>query len=229
MVSEASATISAVALSHVVRVTPAIWRPYSGDDVLAEIGSTVSGWRRPATSSSRAADSARLELVERRSQIALGRLEEAAGDPDRVEVVVVARRDAAGAELVDLRARAGEQDRRMRRDHELRARGGRARDDRQQRQRAADRQCRLGLVEDVEPLAREAVGRQGEERLAVRLLVQRRVAVEREVGRERLPAVDEVRDVEEALGAQEVAGARLGRRQDGLESTVEHRARPRGG
>jgi hypothetical protein len=66
----------------------------------------------------------------------------------------------------------------MGRDDELRAGRARARDDRQERERAADRQRGLGLVEDVEALAREAVGRQREERLAVRLLVQRRAAVE---------------------------------------------------
>ena len=96
------------------------------------------------------------------------------------------------------------------------------------RERAGDRQRGLGLVEDVEALAGEAVGGEREERLAVRLLVQLRAAVEREVGRELPVAVDDRGDVEEALGAQEVAVARLGPAvEHRLERAVEHRARDR--
>ena len=87
-------------------------------------------------------------------------------------------------------------------------------DDRgEQRERARDRERRLGLVEQVEAVAAEPVGGEREERLAVRLLVQRHVAVEREVRRELAAAVDEARDVEEALGPQEVAVARLASRE----------------
>jgi hypothetical protein len=70
----------------------------------------------------------------------------------------------------------------MRGDDELRAGTRRAHNDRQQRERAADRQRRLGLVEDVEALAAEAVRGQGEERLAVGLRVQRDAAVDRKSG-----------------------------------------------
>src|SRR3954454_10012101 len=169
--------------------------------------------------------SARPELVERGAQIALRRLEEAAREPDRVEVVVGAARDPGRAELVDLGARAGQQDGRVRRDDELRAGARRPGHDREQRERAADRQGGLRLVEDVQPLAAEAVGAEREERLAVRLLVQRDAAVERDVGGEEVSAIDEVRDVEEALGAQEVAGAGLCRGEDRLERGAEDRPR----
>ncbi len=67
----------------------------------------------------------------------------------------------------------------MRRDDELRTLLGRADDDREQRERAGDRECGLRFVEDEQALTAEAVGRQREERLPVRLLVQRDVAVER--------------------------------------------------
>ena len=80
-------------------------------------------------------------------------------------------------------------------DDELRAGRGGASHDRQQRERSAHRQRGLGLVEHVEARAAEAVRGEPEERLAVRLTVQRDVAGEREVGRERRAAVDELRDL----------------------------------
>src|SRR5215213_9207047 len=111
----------------------------------------------------------------------------------------------------------------MRRDDELRALARRPDGDREQRERSTDRKGRLRLVEDVQPVAAEPVGGERQERLTVRLLVQRNVAVEREVRRERRAAVDEARDVEEALRAQEVAVARLARRQDRLQRAVQRR------
>jgi hypothetical protein len=69
-------------------------------------------------------------------------------------------------------------DRRMSGDDELCARVGGARHDREEGERTRDRERRLGLVEDVDPIAAEAVGGQGEERLAVRLAEQRAAAVD---------------------------------------------------
>jgi hypothetical protein len=57
------------------------------------------------------------------------------------------------------------------RDHELRAAARRAHHDRDERERPGGRERRLGLVEHVEALAAEAVRRERQKRLAVRLLV----------------------------------------------------------
>ena len=79
-------------------------------------------------------------------------------------------------------AGACEQDRRVSRDDELRARASRTNGDCQQSERSADGEGGLGLVEDVQPIAAEPVCGQREEGLAVRLLVQRHLAVERPIG-----------------------------------------------
>ena len=107
------------------------------------------------------------------------------------------------------------------------SRAGGADHDRQEGERAAEREGSLGLVEDIQALAAEAVGGQRKKRLAVGLLVQRDAAVQRQVRRERRAPVDEARDVEEALRAQVVAVARLGRRQDRLQCATHHRVRDR--
>src|SRR3954447_13781999 len=105
-------------------------------------------------------------------EVALRVTQEAAREPHGVEVVVRALAEAVLPELVDAGARTGEQHRRMRGDDELRAVAGRAGDRGQDRQRARHRQRGLGLVEDVQPFAGEAVRGECEERLAVRLLVE---------------------------------------------------------
>jgi SAM-dependent methyltransferase len=112
-------------------------------------------------------------VLQRGPDEAFGCVEEAARQPDRVEVVVGARRDAGIVELVDPRVGTGQQDRGVRRDDELRCRAGGADDDGEQRERSADRQRGLRLVEDVEALTGEPVCGKREEGLAVRLLVQR--------------------------------------------------------
>jgi hypothetical protein len=69
---------------------------------------------------------------------AIGRGEESARQPDRLEVVVLARRDAALVELVDAGFGAGQQDGRVRGDDELRA--GASRPERaEERERALKR------------------------------------------------------------------------------------------
>src|SRR3954468_5536017 len=142
-------------------------------------------------------------------EVALGVAQEAAGQAHGVEVVVGALVEAVVVELVDAGLRAGQQDRRVGGDDELRA-GARGAGDRGQRGQAArDRQRGLGLVEDVEALTGEAVRGERQERLAVRLLVELEAAVERQVGRELALFVHIGGDVEEALGAQEIAVARL--------------------
>ena len=134
--------------------------------------------------------------------------------------------EAVLVELVDAGARAGEQDRRVGGDDELGTALRRARDRGQHGERAGHRERGLGLVEDVEALAGEAVGGEREERLAVRLLVQLHAAVERQVRREGALAVDVGGHVEEALGAQEVAVARLRPAlEHRLELPAEHGAR----
>lgn len=80
--------------------------------------------------------------------------------------------------------------------------------DREQRERAGDRQCRLWLVEQIETVCAESVGGERQERFAMGLLVERDLAEYREVRSEPVAAVDELGDVEEALGSQEVAVSR---------------------
>ena len=65
----------------------------------------------------------------------------------------------------------------MRRDYELRIILHKIIDERQQREQPCRRECCLGLVEYVEPVATEAVLDDREKALAVGLVVQRLAAV----------------------------------------------------
>src|ERR1700733_14310571 len=102
-----------------------------------------------------------------RRQVAFGRGEEPAGQPDRLEVVVIRGADPGLVELVDARVRAGEEDRRVGGDDELGSRPRGADHPRGEGGLACPRQRRLRLVEQVEALAAETVRGEGEKRFAV--------------------------------------------------------------
>src|SRR5436190_10704204 len=106
----------------------------------------------------------------------------AVGEERASEIVLLGVRvrallDPVLREDVDERARIPEQDRRVRRDEELRAPFGQLVYPPHQRELAAHGERRLGLVEDVEPAAEETLEHEREERLAVRLVVQGCLAV----------------------------------------------------
>ena len=97
----------------------------------------------------------------------------------------------------------------------------------QHRELALRRERRLGLVEQVEPVGAEALDEHGEERLAVRLLVQRAAAIARDDRRaERRLAVERLDlagEVEEGLGAQEEVRPRLARAAHEAHDVAERR------
>ena len=78
----------------------------------------------------------------------------------------------------------------------------------QHRELALRRQRRFGFVEDVQAVAAKAIGHQGQERLAMRLLVQGAPTIgidDSTASGFRIEPLDLRRHVEEALGAQEEA------------------------
>src|SRR5581483_221716 len=110
--------------------------------------------------------------------------------------------DPVARQMENRRLGVSHDDRRVRRDEELRAAPPHVLvDEREERELSLRRERGLGLVEDVEPLAAAAIVREREEALAVRLLVERLAAVSAADAQ----VLDLGRDVEEALGAEEVS------------------------
>src|SRR5947209_20397875 len=130
-----------------------------------------AGPRRPCTTRLRA--SVRASVREQPVDESLTRSEEALHELDGLGVVVADLLDATLAAAVDGRLRIGEHYRRVGSDNELRALLDQLVDAPQERQAVLRRQCGLGLIEDVEAVRTEPVQENREERLAVRLLVER--------------------------------------------------------
>jgi hypothetical protein len=81
------------------------------------------------------------------------------------------------AELVDPRLRVGEEDRSVGRDDELAALPHQITHPAQHAHLPERRQRRLGLIEHIQPVATEAMQGKCDERLAMRLLVERSAAI----------------------------------------------------
>src|SRR5438132_4616199 len=109
----------------------------------------------------------------------------------------------------DLRVRVAEEDRRVRRDDELRTLRDEVVDPAHQREIPTEGQSGFGLIEDVQAIWPETVGHKRDERLAVRFLMKGAAV---RVGDRRIAQLFDIgSDVEEALGPEEVAGARAAR------------------
>src|SRR5438132_5759973 len=114
--------------------------------------------------------------------------------------------EPSGGENEGLRVRVAEEDRRVRRDDELRTLRDEVVDPAHQREIPAEGQSCFGLIEDEQAIWPETVGHKGNERLTVRFLMKRAAV---RVGNRRVPQLLDIgSDVEEAFGPEEEAGAR---------------------
>src|SRR2546430_8681668 len=106
----------------------------------------------------------------------------------------------------DLRIRVAEDDRRMRRDDELRTLRDEVVDPAHQCEIPAEGQSGFGLVEDEQAIWPETVGHKGNERLTVRFLMKRAAV---RVGDRRVAQLLDIGShVKEAFGPEEEASAR---------------------
>ena len=137
--------------------------------------------------------------------------QEVAGDPVMLGLLVGDALDAGGRKLIDERVGIGHQDRRMGGDDELRFFQHQVVDAGDDRKLAFGRERGLGLVQQIEAIAAEAVQHQREEGFAVRLLVQRAVTVgwaDRRTAGSGIELLDFGGDVEETFRAEEKTIAR---------------------
>jgi hypothetical protein len=154
----------------------------------------------------------------------VGVVEERARELDLRRLVVVDVADPVVVEQLDARVGEAEQDRGVCRDHELALLPEQLVHPLHEGQLAAQRQGGLGLVQEVEPVRGETVHRDVDERLAVRLLVQRPVVDLLHLA-DRPGLLQRGPEVEDALGAEEEGVPRRQSRPVELDATMQSRVR----